>query len=83
MKRTKPEPDLYMLALRKLGLDQKYVVAIENSPIGVEAAKKACLFTIAIPSKLTEHLDFSAADMVVPSALTLNLEQLSKLFNQQ
>jgi putative hydrolase of the HAD superfamily len=80
VKHTKPKPDLYLIALKKLGLDSKSVVALEDSPFGVQAAKKACIFTIAIPSNLTQHLDFSAADMVVPSALTINLEQLSILY---
>jgi HAD superfamily hydrolase (TIGR01509 family) len=81
VKHTKPEPDLYIITLVKLGLDPKSVIALEDSSFGVMAAKKACIFTIAIPSNLTQHLDFSAADMVVPSALSINLEQLSKLFS--
>ncbi len=80
VKHTKPEPDLYLIALKKLALDSKDVVALEDSPYGVESAKKACIFTIAIPSHLTQHLDFSAADLVVTSALLINLEQLSKMF---
>jgi putative hydrolase of the HAD superfamily len=79
---TKPEPDLYIMALKKLGLDPNSVIALEDSPSGVQAAKKACIFTIAIPSSLTQQLDFSAADMVVTSALSIKLEQLSKLFNK-
>jgi putative hydrolase of the HAD superfamily len=78
---TKPDPDLYLLALKKLNLDPNSVIALEDSPYGVEAAKKACIFTIAIPSNLTQHLDFSAADMVIPSALAINIEQLCKTVN--
>lgn len=39
--RRKPEPDLYLLTLERLGLAPDEVLAFEDSPAGVEAAQAA------------------------------------------
>jgi HAD superfamily hydrolase (TIGR01509 family) len=55
---AKPNPELYHLGLRKTGLDADQVVVLEDSPNGVLAAKRAGLFCIAVPNKLTSQLTF-------------------------
>lgn len=64
---TKPAPDLFLAALHGLGLEPHEAIVIEDSAHGVTAAKAAGLFTIAVPNPVTAKLDFSAADIVVPS----------------
>lgn len=44
----KPHPEPYLKALKKSGLTPAEVVVIENAPLGVESAKAAGLFVIAI-----------------------------------
>jgi HAD superfamily hydrolase (TIGR01509 family) len=44
----KPNPEPYLMALKKSGLQAWEVVVIENAPLGVESASKAGLFTIAV-----------------------------------
>jgi HAD superfamily hydrolase (TIGR01509 family) len=63
--RSKPEPDIYLLACSRLGIPPDQAVALEDSPLGVRAAKAAGLTCIAIPSE--EHADLAHADGVVPS----------------
>jgi HAD superfamily hydrolase (TIGR01509 family) len=65
--RKKPAPDVYLDALRKLGLSPCECVALEDSANGLRAAKAAGLFTIVTPSYWTSGEDFSAADLVLPS----------------
>jgi beta-phosphoglucomutase-like phosphatase (HAD superfamily) len=65
--RKKPAPDIYNLALEKLGVPPQCAVAFEDSAIGVHAAKAAGLFTVATPSLWTIGQDFSAADLVLTS----------------
>lgn len=62
----KPAPDIYLLALRRLGLTARSAVAFEDSAIGVAAAKAAGLLTVATPSDWTRGQDFAAADLVLP-----------------
>ena len=65
--RKKPAPDIYLLALSRLGLPARRAVAFEDSGIGVTAAKAAGLLTVATPSDWTRDQDFAAADLVLPS----------------
>jgi HAD superfamily hydrolase (TIGR01509 family) len=77
--RTKPEPDLYLLALRALDADPSRTVAFEDSPHGVAAAKAAGLLCVAVPGGVTRGLDFSAADVVVDSLDQVRLADLARL----
>ena len=64
--RKKPAPDIYLLALSRLGVGARRAVAFEDSAIGVAAAKAAGLLTVATPSDWTRGQDFAAADLVLP-----------------
>jgi HAD superfamily hydrolase (TIGR01509 family) len=64
--RKKPAPDIYLLALSRLGIAARRAVAFEDSAIGVAAAKAAGLLTVATPSDWTGDQDFAAADLVLP-----------------
>jgi beta-phosphoglucomutase len=52
MERGKPNPDPYLKALEKLDLTKNECIAIENSPFGITAAKRAELFCVAVASTL-------------------------------
>jgi beta-phosphoglucomutase-like phosphatase (HAD superfamily) len=65
--RKKPAPDVYLLALRELGVAPRRAVAFEDSAIGVAAARAAGLLTVATPSVWTREQDFAAADLVLAS----------------
>jgi len=45
----KPHPEPYLLAARRLGMDPRECVAVEDSPSGVRAAHAAGLQTIMVP----------------------------------
>ena len=67
VRHKKPAPDIYNLALERLGVAPQRAIAFEDSAIGVRAAKAAGLFTVATPSLWTIGQDFSAADLVLTS----------------
>lgn len=58
----KPAPDVYLLAAERLGVEPAACVAVEDTQIGVTAARAAGMFVIAV-QRTTEALD---ADVVVP-----------------
>jgi HAD superfamily hydrolase (TIGR01509 family) len=64
--RKKPAPDIYLLALNRLGITPRDAIAFEDSAIGVAAAKAAGLLTVATPNDWTRGQDFAAADLVLP-----------------
>jgi HAD superfamily hydrolase (TIGR01509 family) len=67
VERTKPAPDLYLSVLECLGVAPRDAVAVEDSGVGVQAAKAAGMYCVAVPSSLTGGHDFSRADLVVGS----------------
>jgi putative hydrolase of the HAD superfamily len=65
--RHKPCPDLYELALRRLGRPGTAVVAFEDSAIGVRAAQAAGVRCVAVPNGAGDPDDLAHADAVLPS----------------
>lgn len=79
VERGKPAPDVYLEAARRLGLDPRHCVAIEDSGPGVAAAKAAGMKTVAIPHPLSRRHDLSGADLYAASASELSLDRLRAL----
>lgn len=73
---TKPAPDLFLAALDALGVGPTEAVVFEDSPNGVTAAKRAGIFTIAIPNDITSQLNLSHADLRFDSLADVLLSQL-------
>jgi HAD superfamily hydrolase (TIGR01509 family) len=73
---VKPEPDLYLAVLECLGVGASDAIAIEDSPNGVLAAKRAGMRCVAIPNAITARLDLSQADLVLGSLAELTLAEL-------
>ncbi len=48
--RKKPDPQTYQLALQALGLSADEAIAVEDSPAGIEAARRAGVPVLATPS---------------------------------
>jgi len=65
--RGKPYPDIYVLAIERLGLKSETCLAIEDTQYGVESAKGAGLTCLAIPNEFSRGQDFSKADAVFKS----------------
>ncbi len=64
---SKPAPDVYLAALKRLSLDSSEVIAIEDSSPSLQAAKKAGIYTVVTPCKFTDQQDFSEADQQLTS----------------
>lgn len=60
VKNLKPHPEVYQLALQKLGINSEQAIAIEDSPNGATAAISAGLRCIIVPSTVTTTLTFPA-----------------------
>jgi HAD superfamily hydrolase (TIGR01509 family) len=73
---AKPEPDLYLAVLECLGVRAAEAIAIEDSPNGVLAAKRAGLRCVAIPNSITAQLDLGQADLLLGSLDEVTLDQL-------
>ena len=78
---TKPDPELYLLACRRLGVDPAGAIAVEDSVNGVAAARAAGMSVVAVPSSLTRGMDFAAADRVVSSCVELDPAVLGEVID--
>ncbi|SVC07076.1 uncharacterized protein METZ01_LOCUS259930 [marine metagenome] len=73
----KPEPDIYLLAAKQLGLEAKECIAIEDSPVGIKAAVASGAYTIAVKTYFTRNLDITRADIVLDSLEQFDLDLLA------
>jgi HAD superfamily hydrolase (TIGR01509 family) len=65
--KKKPAPDIYHLALERLGLDPVRVLVVEDSRNGLEAAHAAEMRCLVTVNGYTDKEDFSEAILVVSS----------------
>lgn len=65
--RKKPAPDIYTLAVSELGVSTDEAVVVEDSGIGVAAARAAGLPVVVTVSSYTADEDFTGAAFVVSS----------------
>lgn len=73
---TKPNPALFLLAAKKLGVQPNEVIVLEDSPNGVNGAKRAQMFVVAVPNSITAGADLSAADLLLSSLEEITLDEL-------
>jgi HAD superfamily hydrolase (TIGR01509 family) len=63
----KPAPDIYLLALKEIGVHATDAVVVEDSAIGAQASAAAGVKTMVTVNPLTEDQAFPAASLVVTS----------------
>ncbi len=63
--RKKPAPDVYTLALERLGCEPRDALAVEDSAIGLASARAAELAVLVTPSGYTAHESFAGAAAVL------------------
>jgi len=66
VRHCKPHPEPYLTALHKSGLLADEVIVIENAPLGIQSAKAAGIYTVAINTGILEDciLMESGADLL-------------------
>ena len=77
--KRKPDPESYLITAKKLNLSPEECIVIEDSSVGLEAAKNAGMRCIALPNKYTKNQDFSKADLVVGPQEKISWKLISSL----
>ncbi len=75
--RKKPAPDVWHLALDRLGLPAAACLAFEDSRNGLVSARAAGLRVVVTPSRYTEGEDFAGADWIGPDLSAFPLERFA------
>jgi HAD superfamily hydrolase (TIGR01509 family) len=76
VKQVKPHPELYQRALEKMGVPADRALAFEDSPNGIQAAKAAGVFCVAVPNPITVNLPLDKADYRIQSMDEIGLMEL-------
>ena len=67
LSRSKPDPDIFLLCADQLQVAPQHCIAFEDSPNGVEAAKRAEMQVCALLSPYVDSQDLSRADYIFSS----------------
>ena len=77
--RQKPDPEIYEMALREMGVKKDEVLAFEDTRLSLMSPIHAGIKTIAIPGELSNGQDFSEATLVIQQYSDLDLERLNEI----
>ena len=77
VQQTKPHPELYTLALERLGMQPHEAFAIEDSPNGVTAAKAAGMRCVVVPNPLTAQMSIGHADLRLDSLADMSFAEVA------
>ncbi len=77
--KSKPAPDTFLLAAKKLGVRPEECIVIEDSDNGVRAAQNAGMKCVAFRNPKTKPQDLSFADVVVDDMKKISWELLESL----
>ena len=64
---SKPAPDIFLLTAERLGVQPAECIVVEDSPRGVEGAKRAGMFVVAVRTGPVTESEISGADLVIDS----------------
>ncbi len=78
VKNKKPDPELFLLAAERMGIEPANCVVIEDAPNGVQAAKAAGAKCIAVTNS-TIAANLSKADLVCDSLEQIDLGMIQEL----
>jgi HAD superfamily hydrolase (TIGR01509 family) len=68
--RSKPDPQIFLTAARRLGVEPEACVVVEDSLAGITAARRAGMRVIALAQTFAAH-DLGEADLVLPDIAAL------------
>lgn len=81
VQRVKPDPALYLQALKELEVSPKEAIAIEDSFNGSLSAKKAGMYCIVVPNAVTKQMPLGHVDGCFKSLQDVGLRRLIKYFS--
>ena len=78
VKNGKPDPEVYLAAAKRMGIEPEQMLVLEDSAIGSRAAVAAGAFTIAVPTAHSVNSDFSHVGYVAESLLDPMIQSFLK-----
>lgn len=82
LEQSKPEPDPYLLAVEKLNLNPSECLAIEDNPVGIEAAKRAKIQVVGIAKLYPLHMLQRKANWTVDDFSEIEIERVDRVLSK-
>ena len=80
--KCKPDPEIYLTAAAKLGLEPKECIVFEDAEAGIEAGKRAGMVVVALATTFTrEFLKTTEADLIIDDFRDISVERLHELLD--
>jgi len=80
--RSKPDPEIFLKAAQRLGVEPSECVVIEDAKFGVEAAKKAGMKAVGYRNPSSGNQDLSKADWITSDFTKLDIQELLRAKDQ-
>lgn len=78
---SKPQPEPYLLALQNLNLEPSQCLAIEDNPVGIEAAKRANIQVLGIANIYPLHMLQRKANWTVDDFSEIELDRVDRVLS--
>ncbi|MGB5633923.1 MAG: HAD family phosphatase [Waterburya sp.] len=82
LEKSKPEPEPYLLAAQRLNLEPFECLAIEDNPVGIEAAKRAKIQVVGISNIYPLHMLQRQANWTVDDLKEIELDRVDRVLSQ-
>ena len=77
--RGKPDPQVFLIGAKKLGLEPKNCAVIEDAPVGLQAARRAGMVAIGITGTAAREALAEHAHVIVDSLRELSPARITEL----
>ena len=82
VKHGKPDPEVFLLAARRLGLEPARCAVIEDAVVGLQACRSAGMTAIAITGTMPKEQLIPLADLVVETLRDLAPQRIAQLIDR-
>jgi beta-phosphoglucomutase len=79
----KPDPEVFLVAAKKLGIQPRRCAVVEDAPAGIEAARRAGMAAVALTGTAARQKLAENADVVVDCLRELTPEQIARLIDAE
>ena len=80
VKRGKPEPDVFLIAARTLNIKPEDCIVIEDAPVGIEAARRAGMISIALTTTHSRE-ELIGAQHIIKDLSEITIDDIMRLFD--
>ncbi len=80
VEKGKPEPDVFLIVAKTLKIKPKNCLVIEDAPVGIEAAKRAGMLSVALTTTHSKK-ELSGARIIIRDLSVIKIIEIIELFN--